>query len=57
LPPLPPPLPFELDRFDVGFAYQPAPRPEPAPRPTRFATSRDAGDMYEQARELIDSGR
>ena len=57
LPPLPPPLPFELDRFDVGFAYQPAPRPVPAPRPARIERSRDAGDMYEEARQLIDSGR
>jgi len=57
LPPLPPPLPFALDRFDVGFAYQPAPTPVPAPRPTRFDRSRDAGDMYEEARQLIDSGR
>jgi len=57
LPPLSPPLPFALDRFDVGFAYQPAPTPVPAPRPTRFDRSRDAGDMYEEARQLIDSGR
>jgi HEAT repeat protein len=55
LPPLPPALPFELDRFDVGFAYQPAPKPAPAPRPAR--TSRDGGEVYEQARQLIDSGR
>jgi HEAT repeat protein len=55
LPPLPPLLPFDLDRFDVGFSYQPAPKPEP--RPTRVVTGRDVGDIYEQARQLIDSGR
>jgi HEAT repeat protein len=57
LPPMPPVLPFELDRFDVGFAYQSAPKPIPEPRPTRVVRLRDAGEVYEQARELIDSGR
>ena len=58
LPPLPP-VPIELDRFDLGFAYQPAPKPDPQPRTrTRVVvTGRSAGDVYEQARELIDSGR
>jgi thioredoxin-like negative regulator of GroEL len=57
LPPLPPlpPLPFVGDRFDVGFAYQPNPNPQP--RSARVVTSRDATEMYEQARQLIDSGR
>jgi HEAT repeat protein len=42
------------------FFYQAAPRPQPAPRPARperVATSRDADGAYEQARQLIDSGR
>jgi HEAT repeat protein len=59
LPPLPP-LPFDLDRFDVGFSYQPQPTPKPDPDSRtriRAVTGRDGGDLYEQARELIDSGR
>jgi HEAT repeat protein len=59
LPPLPPLL-FDLDRFDVGFPYQPQPSPKPDPERVRtrvVVTGRDAGDLYEQARELIDSGR
>jgi HEAT repeat protein len=56
-----PPLPFDfLDRFDLGVFYQPQPAPKPNPEPRtriRVATGRDAGDLYEQARELIDSGR
>ena len=57
LPPLPP-LSIELDRFGLGFSYQPAPKPDPQPRTRpRVVTGRAAGDVYEQARELIDSGR
>src|SRR5204863_2509055 len=52
-----PTLPPFDDRLDRWFAYQQAPRPAAAPRPTRVERSRDAADMYEQARELIDSGR
>ncbi len=72
LPPMPPlaalpPLPtvpfFELDKFYADFLYQPAPkpqptpRPQPAPRPVRVDRGRDAEGTYEDARQLIDSGR
>jgi hypothetical protein len=62
IPPLPPVPVFDLDRY-VDFAYQAAPKPQPAPRPERpprperIVTARDADVMYEQARQLIDSGR
>jgi hypothetical protein len=46
-----PPLPFL-----PHFAYQPAPRPQPASRP-RGDGPRNADGGYDQARELIDSGR
>ena len=46
-----PPLPFLPD-----FAYQPAPRPQPTPRP-RGDGARNSDGGYDQARELIDSGR
>ena len=65
LPPLPPMPHVAFDHFDLNldFAYQPAPKPQPAPRPEpprrteRVVIERNAEGAYEQARQLIDSGR
>jgi HEAT repeats/Tetratricopeptide repeat len=63
LPPLPPGPYFDFNDFDAGFLYQPAPKPQPAPRPEppprtgRVVIERNAEGAYEQARQLIDSGR
>ena len=58
MPPLPPMPHGAFDHFDLDldFNFQPGPRPQPATRPARV-TSRDADGQYEQARQLIDSGR
>jgi HEAT repeat protein/tetratricopeptide repeat protein len=61
LPPLPPGPYFDFNDFGAGFLYQPAPkpqpsRPEPAPRTGRVV-ERNAEGAYEQARQLIESGR
>ena len=63
LPPLPPGPYFDFNDFDAGFLYQPAPKPQPTPRPEppprtgRVVIERNAEGAYEQARQLIDSGR
>jgi HEAT repeat protein len=62
LPPLPTVPYVDFEKFSGDFLYQPAkpkpaPRPDPAPRTRVVVNGRDADGMYENARQLIDSGR
>jgi HEAT repeat protein len=64
LPPLPTVPYVDFDTFNGDFLYQakPQPNPNPNPRPqpqtrVRVGSGRDVDGMYEDARQLIDSGR